>query len=242
MNRPWIWQRPGWPEWEYALSATTVDALGELRADRDEVDTIAASIPQLAPRAVRGALVREASATSEIEDEQISYDDLRTVVETPELAEGVDPRAAGVVGMLEVCRSAPTLDRAVLFAMHEGLLGYRRGQRVPGPPLQIGAYRNTDVYIHSPARGLIYEAPGPDQVEQLMANFLHWLDRPLVLPMNATPEPLNDQALLAPVKAAVAHLWFERIHPLLWYGGICAMGEAPNPQTLALESPGYPIR
>ena len=213
MNRLWIWQRPGWPEWEYALSAATVDALRELRADRDEVDRMAESVLELAPRAVRGALVREASATSEIEDEHISYDDLRTVVEAPELADEVDPRAAGVVGMLEICRSAPALDRTVLSAMHESLLGYQRGKRVAGPPLQIGAYRKTNVYIHSPARGVIYEAPGPEQVEQLMANFLHWLDRPLVLPMNATPEPLNDQALLAPVKAAVAHLWFERIHP-----------------------------
>ena len=209
----WIWDRPGWPEWDYALRADTVKVLKDIHTRRKQLAKESGQTPELVARAVKGALLREASSTSEIEGEHIPYDDLRNAVAGVDPAEDGDPRAAGVVGMLEACRAAPVLDRHVLFDMHERLLGYLRGARAPGTPLQIGGFRKTNVHISSPMRGVIYEAPGPEQVERLMANYLDWLQRPLTLPMNATPEPLHDQSLLSPVKAAVAHIWFECVHP-----------------------------
>ena len=212
-ERMWIWGRPRWPEWDYALRADTLDTLTHIRDRREQLADESAENPALVARAVRGALLREASSTSEIEGEHISYDDLRDAATGLDPAEDADPRAAGVIGMLEACRGAPALDRPALIDMHERLLGYQRGRQSRGAPLHIGAYRRTDVQIRSRTRGIIYEAPGPEQVERLMANYLDWLGRPLTLPMNATPEPLHEQSLLAPVKAAIAHLWFERIHP-----------------------------
>ena len=209
----WIWDRPGWPEWDYALRADTLDTLTHIRDRREQLADESAENPALVARAVRGALLREASSTSEIEGEHISYDDLRDAATGLDPAEDADPRAAGVIGMLEACGGAPALDRPALIDMHERLLGYQRGRQSRGAPLHIGAYRRTDVHIRSRTRGIIYEAPGPEQVERLMANYLDWVGRPLTLPMNATPEPLHEQSLLAPVKAAIAHLWFERIHP-----------------------------
>ena len=213
MNQRWIWDRPGWPEWDHALRDDTVRTLEDIRTRRERLAEESAQAPDLAARAVMGTLLREASSTSEIEDEHISYDDLRDAAAGLEPAEDADPRAAGVVRMLEVCRNAAGLDRRTLLDMHASLLGYLRGSRRRTAPLQIGAYRRTEVYIRSRARGIVYEAPGPDRVERLMANFLGWLDRPLALPANATLEPVRDQSLLAPVKAAIAHIWFERIHP-----------------------------
>lgn len=212
-ERMWIWDRPGWPEWDYVLRSATRDALRHIRDRRAQLADESTATPDLVARAVKGALLREGSSTSEIEGEYISYDDLRDAVTGLDPAEDADPRAAGVIGMLEACRAAPALDRAALLDMHERLLGYQRGRQSRGGPLQIGAYRRTDVHIRSRTRGIVYEAPGPDQVERLMASYLDWLVRPLTLPMNATHEPLQEQALLAPVKAAIAHLWFERIHP-----------------------------
>ena len=212
-ERMWIWDRPGWPQWDYVLRSATRDALRHIRDRRAQLADESTATPALVARAVKGALLREGSSTSEIEGEYISYDDLRDAATGLDPAEDADPRAAGVIGMLEACRAAPALDRAALLDMHERLLGYQRGRQSRGGPLQIGAYRRTDVHIRSRTRGIVYEAPGPDQVERLMANYLDWLGRPLTLPMNATHEPLQEQALLAPVKAAIAHLWFERIHP-----------------------------
>ena len=213
-NRMWIWSRPGWPEWDYWLDSHTVAALHDIQDRGERLARQSEDVPELAAKAVKGALLREALATSAIEGEYISYDDLRTVVTGAPAGEDADPRAAGVVGMLEACRAAAALDRPTLLDMHERLLGYLQHTRAQA---QIGMYRKTEVHIRSHARGIIYEAPGPEEVERLMANFLDWLRRPLALPMNATPEPLHDQSLLRPVKAAVAHMWFERIHPF-WDG------------------------
>ena len=209
----WIWNRPGWPQWEYALRARTVAALRDIAAQRRRLAAQASESPELLPKAVDAALFREASATSEIEGEHISYDDLRNAVAGNPPAPGADSRAEGVVRMLRKCRAAEVLDRATLFDMHESLLGHLRGSEALGRLQQIGAYRKTHVHIRSRAKGILYEAPGPEEVERLMANFLHWAGRPLVLPMNATPEPLTEQTLLLPVKAAISHMWFERIHP-----------------------------
>ena len=223
-NRMWIWDRPGWPEWDYGLRPPTLERLRDIHARRERLAGALAEAPELAARAVRGALLRESSATSEIEGEHVSYEDIRDVVEGFEPAADADPRAAGVVGMLELCRAAPALDRQTLCEMHGRLLGYLRGRHFQGTPPQIGAYRRTHVHIGSRRRGIIYEAPGPERVEQLMAHYLDWLGRPLELPMNATPEPIRDQAFLTPVKAAVAHIWFENIHP--FYDGNGRIGRA----------------
>ena len=235
----WIWDRPGWPEWEYVLRADTVRILEDIRARREGLAAESAQAPDLAARAVRGTILREAWSTSEIEDEHISYDDLRDAVAGLEPAEHADPRAAGVVGMLEACRTAPVLDRRTVLRMHERLLGHLRGSRAGGAPAQVGAYRRTDVHIRSRTRGIIYEAPGPEQVERLMAHYLDWLGRPLVLPMNATFEPVQDWVLLAPVKAAVAHIWFENIHP--FWDGNGRIGRAIAERVLrgAGEGAGY---
>ena len=115
----WIWDRPGWPEWDYALRADTVRVLKDIHTRREQLAKESGQAPELVARAVKGALLREASSTSEIEGEHIPYDDLRNVVAGVDPAEDADPRAAGVVGMLEACRAPPVLHRHTLFDRHE---------------------------------------------------------------------------------------------------------------------------
>ena len=83
----------------------------EIRDRREQLDEEWAESPTLVAKAVGGALLREGSSTSAIEGDYISYDDLRDAATGVDPAEDADPRAAGVVGMLEACRAAPTLDR-----------------------------------------------------------------------------------------------------------------------------------
>lgn len=69
---------------------------------------------------------------------------------------------------------------------------------------QIGSWRQTEMkivsgYLHD--LKVEYEAPPPEQVEDEMAKLVTWLNN-----------PANEQ-VSAPIKAAVAHLWFESIHP-----------------------------
>ena len=60
-----------------------------------------------------------------------------------------------------------------------------------------------------------YVAPPAERVEQAMRAWQEWLLQPLLVPPTAATADKApfDQELLAPVKAAVAHLWFECMHP-----------------------------
>lgn len=66
-----------------------------------------------------------------------------------------------------------------------------------------GAWRRHDIEIvRSAVAGqgeVLFRAPPPERVEGEMARFLGWLNTP-----DATP---------LPIRAALAHLWFETIHP-----------------------------
>lgn len=194
------------------MDTHTMATLREIAGLRERLGEESSAAPEMLQKAVEGTLVREASSTSAIEGEHIPYEDLqKAVAETP--SRGGDPRAEGVVTMLRKCRAADRLDRGTLFDMHESLFGHLRGIAAPSPTHQhIGAYRRTHVHIRS-GRGIVYEAPGPEDVERLMANFLDWVERPFVLPVSATPETPAGQSVLLPVKAAISHIWFERIHP-----------------------------
>ena len=67
----------------------------------------------------------------------------------------------------------------------------------------LGRWRQFDIdIVRSAAAGLndiLYKAPPPDRVDAEMSAFIDWL--------NDKPE------MPAPIIAAIAHLWFESIHP-----------------------------
>jgi Fic family protein len=67
----------------------------------------------------------------------------------------------------------------------------------------VGDWRRFDIEIvRSAAAGtseVLYKAPPPERVDAEMAVFLNWI--------------AQDRRLPTPVKAAMAHLWFESIHP-----------------------------
>jgi Fic family protein len=80
---------------------------------------------------------------------------------------------------------------------------------ISGLPLSLitsGDYRFDEVVIGSTVVGndrVYFQAPPPDRVEHEMTGFLKWYN-----------EGSNEQRLgLSIIRAGIAHLWFETIHP-----------------------------
>ena len=213
----WIWHQPDWPEWDFLLDDDTLENLFQIRSmplpsKKTGID---------AHTRLADSVTIEAIRTSAIEGEYLSLNDTYAVAadrlgaEPPAIMPNEqDPRAEGVVEMLLLARrtTREPVSKRGICALHEKLLGYRRGTVSDA----IGDYRRTHVMIRS-ARGIIYEAPGSDAVPRLMDHYIEWCNRPLHLPTTCAPslptQWQNDQQLLAPVKAAIGHMWFERIHP-----------------------------
>jgi len=76
-----------------------------------------------------------------------------------------------------------------------------------------GDYRFDDVVIGSTAVGndrVFFQAPPPDRVESEMAEFLNWYNDDL----KKNKDQSNEKRLgLHIIRAGIAHLWFETIHP-----------------------------
>ncbi|MFT3815326.1 MAG: Fic family protein [Acidovorax sp.] len=209
---PWIWQLTDWPgfRWQNGLLepaerrfaegvAVTVGSLRHLAAQEREGLAIA-------------LLERDALGTSAIEGEVLDRDSVQSslrkhlglaAADLP-LARG-RPREYGLAEMMADLYRAPdaALTHERLFAWHHMLMHGRRdlgqvgGYRRHASPMQIVSGQIGDERVH-------YEAPPSARVPAEMDAFLGWFAR---------TAPGAADALPAITRAAVAHLWFECIHP-----------------------------
>lgn len=144
--------------------------------------------------------------SSEIEGEQLNYDQVRSSIARRlgiEIA-GLVPSDRNVEGVVEMMIDATqnylkllTEDR--LFGWHSSLFPAGRSGMYK---IEVGRYRSGEMQIVSGAMGkerVHYEAPAPELMKFEMDRFLDWF---------------NSDVDLDPVlKAAVAHFWFIIIHP-----------------------------
>lgn len=204
----WIWQRPEWPKFSWN-AATLAIPLGRARRAQGELFGIARLLdPQLDLQTRAELLIIEGLMTSAIEGEKLDPAGVRSSIAArlglP--TAGLTAPSRAVEGLVEVMLDATqhhekllTLKRlngwqAALFptgrsGLHEIKVGALRGESpmriVSGP---IGYER-----VH-------YEAPPRLGLEKEMRQFLDWFNRPA-----AEIDGL--------VRAGLAHLWFEIIHP-----------------------------
>jgi len=203
----WIWQQPDWPNLAFDAAAVA-PGLAEAYRMHGVVEGKAAAIGlgATSPLAV-DALADEALSTAAIEGERLARDAVRSSV-----MRRLGLAAAGradrrVEGLVEVLNDATTasdqpLDADRLWRWHAALFpggtsGIRR--------IAVGRWRTHEdpmqIVSGPPGREVVhYEAPSSREVPVQMNRFLRWF---------AKPAPTLDGL----ARAAIAHLWFESIHP-----------------------------
>lgn len=197
---PWIWQTGSWPKFFYDAAlvandlATATEAMGEIAGMQQGLSAAEREDFRLRH------LVQEALGSFGIEGVALNPDQIEASViaslrhrDRTAFSRRSDAIAAL---MLHAQDNTVQLTGALLCDWHRMLFF---GMEVE----DLGRWRSTDIEIvRSAAAGkheVLFAAPPPNRLSAEMSAFLDWLDREHTLPV--------------PVRAAIAHLWFETIHP-----------------------------
>lgn len=200
------WQQEDWPHFRYDLASVQDDLLAF--ADKaGQVRGVLKGLPEgTQTEAIIDLMIAEALKTSAIEGEVLSRPDLMSSIRnqlglTP-IPEPVRDRASQgaaelMVNVRETWDDALNAER--LFEWHRMLLqGERRvligAWRTHAEPMQVVSGSLTDPKV-------FFEAPPSGQVPAEMNAFLRWF--------NDSRKTIRQ----GPVRAALAHLYFESIHP-----------------------------
>ncbi len=204
------WQQENWPDFSYDL-AKIEEKLYLFSEKIGAVSGVLKALPEDAQlSAIVDNMVAEAIKTSEIEGEYLSRNDVMSSIrnnlglnKNPDLVP--DKRAKGIGQLMVSVRTtfSASLNQESLFSWHKMLLGTDNninvGQwRISPEPMQVvsGTYGKEKVH---------FEAPPSDRVQEEMGKFITWF--------NETVPGGKAQIIQAPVRSAIAHLYFETIHP-----------------------------
>lgn len=216
----WIWRHAAWPALGYDASVSAADlAAAHLAFGR--LDGKASSIGlETSSRLTVDVTVDEAMATAAIEGERLPVEVVRSSV-LRRLGHAVaDAGNRSVDGLVDVLNDASTawdlpLDADRLCRWQSALFpggtsGIRR--------IAVGRYRDHSdpMQIVSGTAGretVHYEAPASSDVPEHMDRFLTWFNATspsavATVSAGEAPAPMDGLA-----RAAIAHLWFESIHP-----------------------------
>lgn len=213
-QNPLIWQLPDWPF--FKLTTPEADAaLRDARLAQGKIIGMAAAIGfgQVAD-VTKEMFVQEVLATSAIEGETLNPASVRSsVLRKLGLDEvGGSSRRRDVDGLVDVIQDATSgekeLDEDRLFRWQSALFpGGTSGLR----RIAVGKYRDhcDEMQIVSGPMGrevVHYTAPPSSHIKKEMDSFLNWFSE--------TTPTKNSISQLDPIaRAAIAHLWFESIHP-----------------------------
>lgn len=204
------WQQTDWPHFRFSLESVE-DELLMFSEKVGRVTGILEALPEeTRMEALVDIMLAEAIKTSEIEGEYPNRTDvLSSIRKNLGLHENVgyikDKSAAGLVELMIDVRNSykASLTDVKLFAWHKMLLGENKhievGKwRTHEDPMQVISGAMSKEKVH-------YEAPPSSQVPALMKGFIKWF--------NETAPGGKLEIRKAPVRAAIAHLYFETIHP-----------------------------
>ncbi|WP_205514040.1 Fic family protein [Longitalea arenae] len=204
------WQQKDWPNFTYTLQGVENELF--LFAEKvGKVTGILNALPEdTKMEAIVDMMVSEAIKTSEIEGEYLSRRDVLSsirknlgLVSSPEYIQ--DKKAEGIGTLMIDVRNTykDELTKEKLFAWHKMLLPESKG-------IEVGQWRTHEepMQVISGAMGkqkVHYEAPPSKRVPQEMEQFITWF--------NETAPGGSKEIRKAPVRSAIAHLYFETIHP-----------------------------
>ena len=198
----WIWQRNDWPNFVFDEASHGARTMALLQQSSRIYGRLEALPAPYATESVADTVISEAIKTSLIEGERLDRASVRSSVKAlvgikdDSAPANIDPRAQGIATLLhEVMQKWSQPLTAKLLCEWQGMVVIP----TPSNPVLSGMYRVTDEVIADSAYGgkVVYEAVPGVAVELEMSRFIDWYN-------NSPPTP---------VKAAVAHLWFEAIHP-----------------------------
>jgi Fic family protein len=229
------WQQEDWPEFRFELGEVQ-DMLFAFAEETGHMTGMLKGLPEgLQTEAIIDIMVAEAVKTSAIEGEYFSRQDVMSSIRNnlglnPTPLRVRDTRARGAGQLMVVARKeyASPMSNDQLFAWHRMLF-------IEGKNINIGAWRTHDepMQIVSGAMGkerIHFEAPPSAQVPDHMQRFVRWF--------NDTAPGGTNEMKQAPVRSAIAHLYFESIHP--FEDGNGRIGRAIAEKALS-QSTGRPV-
>lgn len=222
------WQQKDWPEFRYDISEVE-DVLFAFAEKTGHVSGMLKGLPESTQtETIIDLMVTEAVKTSEIEGEYISREDVMSSIRnqlglnrTP-IRVG-DRRAKGAAELMLAVRDsyAEPLSEAILFAWHGMLMEGARGMTVGAWRTHEDPMQVVSGLLHKPK--VHFEAPPSKQVSQEMQRFISWFN---------DSRPGKSRAITpAPIRSAIAHLYFESIHP--FEDGNGRIGRAISEKALA---------
>lgn len=228
------WQQPDWPDFRYQLN----DIEDILFAFADHAGRAGGILEGLSDvtrtETVVEIMVAEALKTSEIEGEYLNIQDVKSSIKN-NLGLEVSPqrhdqRAEGIAQLMVDVRIsfAEDLTKEKLFSWHSMIM--KGNQRI-----KIGYWRThkEKIQVISGPVGNVkvhFEAPPSDRVPREMQGFIEWFNGTGAGKKNEIKNPI--------VRSAIAHLFFESIHP--FEDGNGRMGRALSEKVLS-QGVGYPI-
>jgi Fic family protein len=206
--KPWIWERPEWPEFYWDSARLALPLANARRAQGELIGMARLLDPDSDLRAQLEVLTSDGVATSAIEGERVDPNAVRSSLARrlglPTAGLPAPPRS--VEGLVDVLIDATKrLDKPLTVKMlgdwqaslfptgRSGLTKIRVGQLRGTAPMQIVSGPIGKQRVH-------YEAPPRNRLERELKQFVKWFNAPL---------PDVDGLL----RAGVAHAWFELIHP-----------------------------
>jgi len=237
----YTWQQPEWPAYIYNRNVLSPEMqqylkqLGELSGIYGcmTTDDRAAVLVE--------SVVSNAMDTSEIEGESLDRHSVRSLIKhflqlAPPVAGRIPQKEHGVAAMMVENRKmiSEPLSENYLHKLHELILSHERDNVLM--KITLGQYRMSpeSMQIVSGAIGyetVHFEAPPSSQVAQEMEAFIKWFN-------DTAPKASQGGTLSGVERAAIAHLWFETIHP--YDDGNGRIGRAIADKALSQDA-GQPV-
>ncbi|TDT37744.1 Fic family protein [Halospina denitrificans] len=204
----WIWQRPDWPEFDWATSVTALTRdiqkqIGQLLGKADVLD-------DTGKEKMLDTLLHNILASSAIEGERLDALSVKSSLANRlgVMHEQQYPTSARSEGVADMMLDA--IDNRYEDLTLERLLQWHRWL-FPEPPrighsVAVGSLRNEEMEVVSwrgaDRKHIHFIAPPPHRLEREVNAFLNWFNES------------RDQDTMDPLeRAALAHLWFVTIHP-----------------------------
>jgi Fic family protein len=205
----YIYEHSDWPNFQYDLAKLS-DLLADVRHIQGRLLGRMSAIGfQFRTEASLQILTQDVVKTSEIEGENLNYEQVRSSIAR---RLGIDiktylPAVRNIEGIVEVMIDATSnystaLSEERLFAWHATLFptGFSKMERIT-----VGKWRNEQSGVMQVISGpmgrekIHYEAPCYDKLNEEMTSFLYWFN--------------NIHDIDPVIKSAIAHFWFVTIHP-----------------------------